>query len=78
MGAADGRGSGIIQPADRIDVVLHAIVCIGFHQHYRPVYVICYSAGDEEPAYFRRLFKRTTGLIPGGYRKEFRVTLDGR
>ncbi|MCI0506620.1 MAG: AraC family transcriptional regulator [Gammaproteobacteria bacterium] len=30
---------------------------------------ISYSIGYEDPGYFRRLFKRTTGLTPGDYRK---------
>ena len=31
--------------------------------------VACY----EDPAFFRRLFKRTTGLAPGAYRNRFRI-----
>jgi AraC-like DNA-binding protein len=31
------------------------------------------SSGYEDPAFFRRLFKRTTGLAPGAYRKRFRI-----
>lgn len=38
---------------------------------------ISYSIGYEDPAFFRRLFKRTTGLTPGAYRKKFRVPLVG-
>ncbi|MDL1951086.1 transcriptional regulator, partial [Acidobacteria bacterium ACD] len=29
--------------------------------------------GYEEPAFFRRLFRRTTGLAPGAYRRKFRM-----
>ena len=29
--------------------------------------------GYEDPAFFRRLFKRTTGLAPGAYRKRFQI-----
>jgi YesN/AraC family two-component response regulator len=29
--------------------------------------------GYEDPAFFRRLFKRTTGLPPGAYRRRFQV-----
>jgi len=36
---------------------------------------ISYTIGYEDPAFFRRLFKRTTGLTPGAYRKKFRVPL---
>jgi len=36
---------------------------------------ISYQIGYEDPAFFRRLFKRTTGLTPGSYRKKFRVPL---
>lgn len=34
---------------------------------------IGWKAGYEDPAFFRRLFKRTTGLSPGGYRRKFRI-----
>lgn len=36
---------------------------------------ISFSIGYEDPAFFHRLFKRTTGLTPGAYRKKFRVPL---
>ncbi|MBX3607605.1 MAG: helix-turn-helix domain-containing protein [Piscinibacter sp.] len=32
---------------------------------------IAWRVGYEDPAFFRRLFKRTTGLAPGAYRKRF-------
>jgi len=38
---------------------------------------ISFTIGYEDPAFFRRLFKRTTGLTPGAYRKKFRVPLVG-
>ncbi len=38
-----------------------------------PVDDISYSIGYEEPAFFRRLFKRTTGLTPSAYRRKFRA-----
>lgn len=38
-----------------------------------PVDEIGWKAGYEDPAFFRRLFKRTTGLSPGGYRRKFRI-----
>ena len=34
---------------------------------------ISWRVGYEDPAFFRRLFKRTTGLAPGAYRKRFRI-----
>ncbi|MEP9390271.1 helix-turn-helix domain-containing protein [Mesorhizobium sp. KR9-304] len=34
---------------------------------------ISWQAGYEDPAFFRRLFKRVTGMTPGGYRKRFRI-----
>jgi transcriptional regulator GlxA family with amidase domain len=34
---------------------------------------ISWQVGYEDPAFFRRLFKRTTGLAPGAYRKRFKV-----
>jgi len=40
-----------------------------------PIDEISYKIGYEDPAFFRRLFKRTTGLTPGAYRKKFRVPL---
>ncbi len=36
-----------------------------------PVDEVSAGAGYDEPAFFRRLFKRTTGLTPGSYRKLF-------
>lgn len=38
-----------------------------------PVDEIGWKVGYEDPAFFRRLFKRTTGLTPGAYRKRFQV-----
>jgi transcriptional regulator GlxA family with amidase domain len=32
-----------------------------------------WQVGYEDPAYFRRLFKRTTGMTPGAYRRRFQV-----
>ncbi|CAG0936262.1 HTH-type transcriptional regulator CdhR [Thermoflexales bacterium] len=34
---------------------------------------ISWQVGYEDPAFFRRLFKRTTKLAPGAYRKHFRI-----
>lgn len=34
---------------------------------------IAWEVGYEDPAFFRRLFKRLTGLPPGQYRKRFRL-----
>jgi len=34
---------------------------------------ISWQVGYEEPAFFRRLFKRITGLTPGTYRRRFKV-----
>jgi transcriptional regulator GlxA family with amidase domain len=34
---------------------------------------ISWQVGYEEPAFFRRLFRRVTGLAPGAYRKRFRA-----
>ena len=36
-----------------------------------PVDEISWSVGYEDPAFFRRLFKRLTGISPGAYRKTF-------
>ena len=33
--------------------------------------------GYENPAFFRRLFKRCTGLTPGAYRRMFQPMFDG-
>jgi transcriptional regulator GlxA family with amidase domain len=38
-----------------------------------PIDEISWRVGYEDPAFFRRLFKRTTGLAPGAYRKRFRI-----
>jgi transcriptional regulator GlxA family with amidase domain len=34
---------------------------------------ICWQVGYEDPAFFRRVFKRVTGMAPGAYRKRFRI-----
>jgi AraC-like DNA-binding protein len=34
---------------------------------------ISWRVGYEDGAFFRRLFKRVTGLAPGAYRKRFRL-----
>jgi transcriptional regulator GlxA family with amidase domain len=38
-----------------------------------PVDEISWRVGYEDPAFFRRLFKRTTAMAPGAYRKRFRI-----
>ena len=38
-----------------------------------PIDEISWRVGYEDPAFFRRLFKRTAGLAPGAYRKRFRI-----
>jgi transcriptional regulator GlxA family with amidase domain len=38
-----------------------------------PVDEISWQVGYEDPAFFRRLFKRTTGLSPGLYRRRFKI-----
>lgn len=38
-----------------------------------PVDEVSWNVGYEDPAFFRRLFKRVTGLTPGAYRKRFQV-----
>ena len=39
---------------------------------------IAASVGYDNPAFFRRLFKRSTGLTPGAYRRMFQPLSDGR
>jgi transcriptional regulator GlxA family with amidase domain len=38
-----------------------------------PIEEVSWAVGYEDPAAFRRLFKRTTGLTPGEYRRRFRL-----
>jgi transcriptional regulator GlxA family with amidase domain len=38
-----------------------------------PIDEISWQVGYENPAFFRRLFKRTTKLTPGEYRRKFRI-----
>ena len=38
-----------------------------------PVETVAWQVGYEDPAFFRRLFKRLTGLSPGSYRKRFQL-----
>jgi len=37
------------------------------------VETISWRVGYEDPAFFRRLFKRTTGMAPGDYRRRFQI-----
>ena len=37
----------------------------------RAVDEICFEIGYEDPSFFRRLFKRRTGVAPGRYRRVF-------
>lgn len=39
----------------------------------RPIEEIGYNVGYDNPAFFRRLFKRITGVTPSGYRRKFRL-----
>ncbi len=39
-----------------------------------PIDEIGWNVGYEEPAFFRRLFKRIVGVTPGTYRKKFQFT----
>ncbi len=38
-----------------------------------PIDEIGWAVGYEDPAFFRRLFKRTTRITPGAYRRKFRL-----
>ena len=38
-----------------------------------PVDEIGWNVGYEDPAFFRRLFKRVAGITPGAYRRKFKV-----
>lgn len=38
---------------------------------------ISYSVGYENPAFFRRLFKRVTGITPSRYRRKFKLPVHG-
>ena len=42
-----------------------------------PVEEIGWRVGYEDPAFFRRLFKRVTGVTPGHYRRQFQVPSPG-
>jgi transcriptional regulator GlxA family with amidase domain len=36
-----------------------------------PVEDVGYAVGYEDPTFFRRLFRRTTGMTPAAYRRKF-------
>ena len=38
-----------------------------------PVDEISWKVGYEDPAFFRRLFKRITGVTAGAYRRKFHI-----
>jgi transcriptional regulator GlxA family with amidase domain len=37
-----------------------------------------YRVGYEDPTFFRRLFRRTTGLAPGAYRRKYARIVSAR
>lgn len=39
----------------------------------KPIDEISFDVGYEDPAHFRRLFKRITQMTPGGYRRRFQM-----
>ena len=39
----------------------------------KPVAEICWDLGYDDPSAFARLFRETTGLTPGAYRRRFRI-----
>ncbi len=43
-----------------------------------PIDEITWQVGYEDSAFFRRLFKRVTGMTPGDYRRKFRIPDFGR
>ena len=43
-----------------------------------PVDDVGYAVGYEDPTFFRRLFKRTTGLTPAAYRRKYAAIVDLR
>lgn len=45
---------------------------------HTPIDEISWQGGNEEPALFRRLFKRITGITPGAYRRKFSMPKYGR
>jgi transcriptional regulator GlxA family with amidase domain len=42
-------------------------------QSREPIDEIAWTVGYEDPAFFRRLFKRQVGITPGAHRRKFRV-----
>ncbi len=38
-----------------------------------PIDEVSWAVGYEDPAFFRRLFRRVTGVAPGAYRRKYRV-----
>jgi YesN/AraC family two-component response regulator len=40
---------------------------------HAPVDEISWNVGYEDPAFFRRLFKRITGVTAGAYRRKFHI-----
>jgi AraC-like DNA-binding protein len=66
-----GRGRSPFGGRDRFRVGVEAV------KARRPteasVDEISWQVGCEEPAFFRRLFRRVTGLAPGAYRRRFRI-----
>lgn len=43
----------------------------------KPIDEISWEVGYEDPAFFRRLFKRVTGMTPGMYRRKFKLPAIG-
>jgi AraC-like DNA-binding protein len=78
------RSKGLSKPSnkttDSVQVFFHAIVGEGLEEAKRrlerthaPVDEISWNVGYEDPAFFRRLFKRITGVTAGAYRRKFHI-----
>ena len=68
--SATGRAPGDYLQATRVAVAKQML-----ESGARSVQAVCDAVGYEDPAFFRALFKRHTGLSPAEYREHFGSTM---
>jgi transcriptional regulator GlxA family with amidase domain len=62
-----------VSPLDYVQRLRVEVAKRRLEQSDAPIDDISWAVGYEDPAFFRRLFRRITGVAPGAYRRKYRV-----